>query len=196
MQMQSSTDEWLVKRALGGDEIAFSQLYARYRQPIYSVAYSIIQNPEDAKDATQEIAFKIYRSLHQWDLQKSKFSTWIHSMAVNHSIDCHRVRRRRKELRLPEKSSDQESHFEIRDYSAPSPLNEIENKEHVGAVLQFAGTLPDMQRQIFFHRYFDERKLGEIAEIEHCSLGTVKSTLHRATHSIRHFLRKSRGLPS
>jgi DNA-directed RNA polymerase specialized sigma24 family protein len=62
-------------------------------------------------------------------------------------------------------------------------------------VLQCAGTLPDLQRQIFVDRYFLGRKLEEIAEIEHCSLGTVKSSLHRATHTVRHFLRKSGGLP-
>lgn len=193
MLPQSSTDEGLVKSVLRGDQVAFSQLFERYRRPIYSAAYRIIKNPEDAKDATQEIAFKLYRSLHQWDIQKSKLSTWIYKMAVNHSIDCHRVRRRRKESQLPD-DSDQDSRFDIPDCSAPSPLNEIENKEQVEEVLQYAGTLPDRQRQIFVGRYFDERKLEEIAEMEHCSLGTVKSSLHRATQAVRHFLRKSRSL--
>src|SRR5512136_1403002 len=106
MHTQLSTDEALVKSALSGDEIAFSQLFIRYRRPIYSTACRIIQNPEDAKDATQEIALKLYGSLHQWDVQKSKLSSWIHRMAVNHSIDCHRVHRRRKESQLPEINSD------------------------------------------------------------------------------------------
>jgi RNA polymerase sigma-70 factor, ECF subfamily len=196
MHTLSSTDEGLVKSVLRGDEIAFSQLYERYWQPIYSAAYRIIRNPEDAQDATQEIAFKLYRSLHQWDVQKSKLSTWIYKMAVNHSIDCHRARRRRMESQLPKNSSDQNWCFDIPDCSARSPLSEIENKEQVDAVLQCAGTLPDLQRQRFIDRYFHERKLEEIAEIEHCSLGTVKSSLHRATLAVRHFLRKSRDLPS
>jgi len=194
--MQSSTDEGLVKSVLRGDENAFSQLYERYWQPIYWAAYRIIQNPEDAQDATQEIAFKLYKSLHQWDVQKSKLSTWIYKMAVNHSIDCYRARRRRKESKMPTEYSDQNSHFDVPDCSARSPFKKIENKEKVEAVLQYAGTLPDLHRQIFFDRYFDERKLEEIAEIERCSLGTVKSSLHRATHAVRDFLRKSRNLPS
>ena len=117
-------------------------------------------------------------------------------MAVNHSIDCHRVRRRRKESQLPEKSSDQDSRFDIPDCSARSPLNEIENKEQVDAVWQYAGTLPELQRQIFVGRYLDGRKLEEIAETEHCNLGTVKSSLHRATRAARHFLRKYRSVRS
>ena len=194
MHTQSSTDEGLVKSALRGDEIAFSQLYERYRKPIYTAAYRIIQNPEDAQDATQEIAFKLYRSLHRWDVHKSKFSTWIYQMTVNHSIDWHRMRRRRRESQLPEHSSDQDSHLDIPDRSARSPLSEIESKEQVDAVLQCAGTLPGLQRQIFIGRYFAEHKLEEIAEIQNCNLGTVKSGLHRATHTVRHFLRKHRKL--
>ena len=110
----------------------------------------------------QEIAFKLYKSLHHWDVQKSKLSTWIYKMTVNHSIDCHRVRRRRKESQLPEYNSDQDSRFDVPDCSTRSPFNEIENKERVDAVLRYAGTLPDLQRQVFIARYIDERKLEEI----------------------------------
>ena len=192
MHTQSATDEGLVQSALAGDEIAFCRLYERYRQLIYSAAYKIIQNPEDAQDAAQEIAFKLYRGLHHWDVQKAKLSTWIYKMTVNHSIDCHRVRRRRKEYPLPENRFGQDACFDIPDRAARSPFKEMENKEQIDAVLRCAETLPDLQRQIFIDRYFEECKLEEIAEIERCSLGTVKSSLHRSTHSMRQFLRKSR----
>jgi RNA polymerase sigma-70 factor (ECF subfamily) len=195
MHTQSLTDEGLVKSVLNGDEDAFSQLYERYRRPIYSAAYRIIRNSEDAQDATQEIALKLYRSLHKWDVQKSKLSTWIYKMAANHSIDCYRVRYRRAESQLPEISSDRHSRSATRDFTSRSPFNDIKSKEEVDTVLQCAGTLPDPQRQIFIHRYFHEQKLEEIARIERCSLGTVKSSLHRATYAVRRMLRKSRRLP-
>jgi RNA polymerase sigma factor (sigma-70 family) len=176
------TDEGLVKGVLMGDDIAFSLLYKRYWQPICSAAYRIIQNSEDAQDVTQEIAFKPYKSLHQWDDQKAKLSTWIYKMAVNHAIDCHRVHRRRQESQLPENGSDQNSRFDIPDCSARSPFKEIENQEQIDAVLQWAGTLPDLQRQIFFDRYFDECKLEEIAEIERCSRARNQPMNHRSSY--------------
>ena len=191
MNTQSLTDEGLVKSVLGGDEKAFSQLYERYRRPIYSAAYRIIQNSEDAKDATQEIAFKLYRSLHQWDVQKSKLSSWIYKMAANHSIDCYRVRHRRGESQLTEDNSDRLLRLNTPDCSARSPFNKIKNEEEVDAVLRCTENLPDLQRKIFMHRYFLDRKLEEISRIERCSLGTVKSALHRATHTVRRLLRKS-----
>ncbi len=196
MNTEILTDEWLVKSVLCGDDDAFSQLYERYRRPIYSAAYRIIQNPEDAQDATQEIAFKLYRSLHQWDVRKSKLSSWIYKIAANHSIDCYRVRSRHPESRMPEDGPDRLSYQEASDCSARSPFNAIKNREEVDAVLRCAGALPDLQRKIFIHRYFHERKLEEIAKIERCNLGTVKSALHRATHTVRRLLHKSVFRPS
>jgi RNA polymerase sigma-70 factor (ECF subfamily) len=196
MHTQSLTDEGLVKSVLGGDENAFSQLYERYRRPIYSAAYRIIQNSEDAQDATQEIAVKLYRSLHQWDVQKSKLSTWIYRMAANHSIDCYRMRIRRVESQMPASISDPALQAETPDCSAQSPFNAFKVKEEIKAVLKCARTLPDLQRRIFIHRFFYERKLDEIARIERCSLGTVKSALHRATHAVRRLLLKPTLHPS
>jgi RNA polymerase sigma-70 factor, ECF subfamily len=191
MHTESATDEGLVKSVLGGDDKAFSQLYERYRRPIYSAAYRIIQNSEDAQDATQEIAFKLYRSLHLWDVQKSKLSTWIYRMAANHSIDCYRMRSRRVESQLPENHADLIPGAEASDRSGQSPFNAIKTREELAAVLRCARTLPDLQRKIFIHRFFYERKLDEIARIERCHLGTVKSALHRATYAVRRSLQKA-----
>jgi len=189
--MQPLTDEGLVRSILGGDEGAFSLLYERYRRPIYSTAYRIIRNSEDAQDATQEIAFKLYRSLHLWDVQRSNLSSWIYKMAANHSIDCYRARSRRTEVPLPEDGADRLLHRDTSGDCASSPLRAVLLKEDLEAILQCAETLPKIQKKIFIHRFFHDRKLEEIARIECCRLGTVKSSLHRATETVRRLLRKS-----
>ncbi|MBN1568175.1 MAG: RNA polymerase sigma factor [Acidobacteria bacterium] len=191
MQTQALTDEGLVQSILGGDGNAFSLLYERYRRPIYSAAYRIIRNSEDAQDATQEIAFKLYKSLHLWDVQKSKLSTWIYRIAANHSIDCYRARYRRMESPLFDGDSGRLLLSDTTDCSARSPFNAVKTREDVEAVLRCTGALPDLQRKIFIHRYFRGRKLEEIARIERCRLGTVKSALHRATDTVRRLMQKS-----
>jgi len=191
MHTQALTDEGLVRSVLGGDESAFTLLYERYRRPIYSTAYRIMRNSEDAQDAAQEIAFKLYRSLHLWDVQRSNLSSWIYKMAVNHSIDCHRARCRRAELPLPEGASGLLQHAGTSGDSAPSPLHAVLCKENLETILQCAGSLPEIQRKIFIHRYVHDRKLEEIARIERCRLGTVKSSLHRATKTVRRLFRKT-----
>ena len=56
------------------------------------------------------------------------------------------------------------------------------------------GKLPELQKETFIQRYFHERKLVEIAEMERCKLATVKTSLHRAKKAVRQVLLRSRGL--
>ncbi len=185
------SDEDLVEGTLGGNEDAFSQLYERYRRPVYATAYRIIQDAAEAQDATQEIFIKLYRSLSSWNARRSRFSTWLYRLAANHAIDCWRNRRRRSEAQMEPEPEDRA----LREYQLTeairSPYRNAENRESIEAIRQFVGGLPDLQKKVFVLRYFQECKLEEIAEMENCSLGTVKTSLFRATQAVRRGLRKA-----
>ena len=186
------SDEDLVESALGGDENAFSQLYERYRHPVYATAYRIIQSAEDARDATQEIFVKLYRSLRSWNPRKSSFSTWTYRLASNHAIDCWRVRRRRHETQDAEDTAERPGRESALGDAIRSPYREVAGREQVDAVRRSVDLLPELQKKVFVLRYFQEMKLEEIGEMENCSLGTVKTSLFRATHAVRRALRKAR----
>jgi RNA polymerase sigma factor (sigma-70 family) len=187
-------DEDLVARILAGEEDAFSQLYDRYRQRIFATVYRIIQDAAEAQDAIQEIFLKIYRSLPEWDQRRAKFSTWIHCLAANHAIDCWRVRRRRNEVQ-PDEEADRElsPSGPARD-AIVSPLAALEKMESIDQIRRCVEDLPELQKKVFLLRYFQDLKLEEIAEAEDCSLGTVKTSLFRATHAVRHAVRRMGGL--
>lgn len=186
-------DEDLVTRILGGEEDAFSQLYDRHRQRVYSTVYRIILDVGEAQDATQEVFIKLYRSLSEWNPRKAKFTTWLYRLAANHAIDCWRGRRRRLEL-PPSSTAEWEILGErpIVDGS-PSPLGMLEGKEVVERIRRCVEDLPDLQKKVFLLRYFQDLKLEEIAEMEDCSLGTVKTSLFRATRTMRRALRRTGG---
>ncbi len=190
----SLSDEIIVKNILDGDENAFNQLYERYRFRIYSVAFQILRNPEEAQDATQEIFMKLSGSLGKWNVQISKLSTWIYRLAVNHSIDHWRVRSRRGESQLLRNDADLILQVNRTDNSGGSPFIAIKNKEEISLIRGYVKKLPDLQKKTFIGRYFKELKLVEIAELENCNVAAVKSALHRATHAVRHFLLDSRSL--
>jgi RNA polymerase sigma factor (sigma-70 family) len=194
MYNSSVSDESLVKAFLDGDEDAFTQLYERYRLRIYSVAFQIMRNPEEAQDAAQEIFIKLYRSIDKWDVRISKLSTWIHRLAVNHSIDHWRVRARRAESQLLRNGADVILKVNRIDSSAGSPFIAAKNREEIRLIRGYVKKLPDLQKKTFIGRYFKELKLVEIAELENCHIGAVKSALHRATHAVRHFLLETRSL--
>lgn len=186
------SDEDLVESALGGDEDAFSQLYERYRRPVFATSYRIIQSAEDARDATQEVFVKLYRSLRSWNPRKASFSTWIYRLASNHAIDCWRARGRRRETQDTENPAERGEREHALDDAIRSPYRDVAGREQVDAVRRCVDLLPELQKKVFILRYFQEMKLDEIAGMENCSLGTVKTSLFRATQAVRKALRKAR----
>jgi RNA polymerase sigma-70 factor, ECF subfamily len=187
------SDEDLVEMTLRGEEEAFSLIYDRYRQRIHATVYRIIQDAAEAQDATQEVFVKLYRSLSDWNGSKAKFSTWLYRMAANHAIDCWRARRRRRESQ-PSESSDRETSTVLPvDEAILTPLGALEKRESIDQIRRCVDDLPELQKKVFLLRYFQELKLEEIAEMENCSLGTVKTSLFRATHTVRRAVRRAGG---
>jgi RNA polymerase sigma-70 factor (ECF subfamily) len=189
----SLSDECLVKVFLNGDENAFTQLYERYRSLIYLVAFRITHDSEGSHDATQEIFIKFYQSLHRWNASQSRLSTWIYRLAINHSIDCYRARFRRAEFQLPENYAERMPQQYATGHSICSPFMAYKNKEEINLARWCIDKLPELQKKVFIDRYIRGLKLVEIAEIECCKLETVKSSLYRATKTVRRILIKSRG---
>jgi RNA polymerase sigma factor (sigma-70 family) len=186
-------DEDLVARILGGEEEAFAQLYDRYRQRIHATVYRIVQDAAEAQDATQEIFLKLYRSLSEWNPRRSKFSTWLYRLAANHAIDCWRMLRRRHETQPAEEPELERHQVRPGDDIILTPLGAFEKKETIDRIRRCVGDLPELQKKVFLLRYFQDLKLEEIAEMEECSLGTVKTSLFRATHAVRRAVRRSGG---
>jgi RNA polymerase sigma-70 factor, ECF subfamily len=189
--LSSMPDEDLVGRAVRGDDDAFAELYDRYRQRVYATAYRIIQDREEALDACQEIFVKLHRSLDRWSARKSKFSTWLYRLAANHAIDCWRVRRRRAEAPLFEGEAEKGLRAGRLDGAFHSPYRELESRERVEVLKRCVDALPELQKKVFVLRFFQELQLEEIASMENCSLGTVNTSLFRATRTIRERLEKA-----
>ena len=169
-------------------------MYERYRRPIYIAVCRIVRDPEDARDATQEIFITVYRSLAFYDSRRARFFPWIYRVATNRAIDYWRVRRRRAEVSISETS---ETPYRSTPVSRDSmrPMEQIlEQRERAAEVRRFLEELPQPQRRFFILRYYDGLKLREIAEQEGYKLGTVKSSLHKATRTMRKKLKKSRAL--
>src|SRR5918911_640688 len=91
MEAQAEEIAW-IEQALRGDQVAFGQLMHRYAGAVYSLAYRMLGNAQDAEDAAQEIFLRAYTRLESFDRNR-RFSTWLLSIASNYCID--QLRRRR-----------------------------------------------------------------------------------------------------
>ncbi len=170
---------------------AFRRLYERYRRPIYVAVCRIVLDPEDARDATQEVFITVYRSLALFDSRRARFFPWIYKVATNRAIDYWRMRRRRAEVPVSEASDTYYRGAADGRNSMRAMERILEHKERAAELRRFLEELPQAQRRIFILRYYGGLKLREIAEKEGYKLGTVKSSLHKATRAMRRKLKKS-----
>jgi RNA polymerase sigma-70 factor (ECF subfamily) len=170
-------------RLARGDREALEPLMERHYRRIYRVALSYLRDVDDALDAVQETFVKAFRNAHRWD-PASEVAPWLVRIAVNDSIDRYRRGRRRlaREEPLETAGGDHEWRMAAGDPSAERAVFGREVAERVATALK---GLPAKQREVFVLRHYDEMSLEEIARTLGMSLGTVKSSLHRAVHRLR-----------
>lgn len=142
-------------------ERELTRQYERY----YRFALSIVRNREDALDVVQEAAYRAIRG--QEKLQKPEFAdTWIHKIILNTAMNL----LRKKKQECPQEDS------LLLDAVQPSVESGYEKSE-LESVLAL---LDPEDRTILVLRYFEDRKLEEIAEITGKKVNTVKTRLYRA----------------
>ena len=127
----SVPDEILVKKSQKGDYLSFEELVKRYEKKIYSLAYRIMGNKEDASDVLQETFLQAFKKLAGFK-GKAKFSTWLYRIAVNICLMRKRKRKKMKTVSLDipilTKKED-EIKRELGDDWSESPLATLENEE-------------------------------------------------------------------
>jgi RNA polymerase sigma factor (sigma-70 family) len=83
-------DHSIIEKVLNGDIEVFSILVEKYKDLIYSIAYRITENPEDAKDIVQDTFLKAFKALKSYR-KESKFPNWIYRIAYTTSISKKRT---------------------------------------------------------------------------------------------------------
>src|ERR1041384_6815679 len=83
----------LVQRAQAGDRDALSALIQSQQTYVYSIAMSLMHNPADAADMTQEAFVRLLRSLGTYRAE-TKFTTWLYRLVTNICLDGLRRRGR------------------------------------------------------------------------------------------------------
>jgi RNA polymerase sigma-70 factor (ECF subfamily) len=160
------SDEELVAFAQQGSADAFGELTRRHLKKIFTTAFKIIENYQEAEDATQEI-FTLAWSRIRLFRAEARFTTWLYRLAHNYCIDIKRAKKRRPEVEaLPPED-------ETKNGRTRTPLEELFNKESQEKVNNILKDLTERQRKIIELRQ-DDLTLKQIADELGCSLATVK----------------------
>lgn len=180
--METTNDEQMVERALGGDADAFGELVRRWERRIYALAFGMLGREEDARDATQETFLAAFRNLRGFR-GEAKVSSWLHRIAVNQCITRQRRARVRSETALEDEAERDASYFSVAAHE--SPARQAESGERTRAVRRAVAALPPDLRQVIVMKEFEEMTFQEIAEALELPQSTVKSRLYTALKQLR-----------
>jgi RNA polymerase sigma-70 factor (ECF subfamily) len=154
----------------------------QYGKATYNYAYRLTQNDADARDLTQEAFIRVYRAWRSFQPGTS-FLAWIYRIVTNLHRDELRRRKGRYQEELPEDNAPQ-AYGGARPL-AVEPIDEYVEGQLGETVSKALAALPYDQRQVVILADIEEYSYQEIAEIVGCSIGTVRSRLHRARHQLR-----------
>jgi len=158
-------DSELVRGFQGGDDHAFAALMARHERRVYNLAYRMLGNSEDARDATQDAFLSCFRHLSTFR-GDSAFGTWLHRIAVNACYDA--LRRRRETLSLDDRPTE------------PAPQRDHADQTASAIDIQRALlTVPPDFRVVVVMHEIQDMPIEDVAAILGLPTGTVKSRLHR-----------------
>jgi RNA polymerase sigma-70 factor (ECF subfamily) len=163
-------DGQLVARCLQGDTTAFETLVERYHRVLYTVAYRMLGNAEDARDATQEAFVKAYERLASFN-PELRFFSWIYRIVTNECLN--EIRARRVQVPVP---PDLEA--------AGGPALEFETGERRRRVQAALLTLTPEHREVVVLRHFAGLSYGEMALALGIPAKTVKSRLYSARQAL------------
>ena len=179
--MAEPTAECL-RRAQAGDPQALTELIMGQQHYVYSIAMSVLHQPDDAADLTQEAFIRLMRVLPQYS-GESRFTTWLYRLVVNLCRD--ELRRRGRQVQLaPSLEDDAEQPINPLDLiadddRASDPLRALGDTELRLAVRRALAQLEEHYRLSLTLYYFEDLKYTDIAEILDVPLNTVKSYIRR-----------------
>ncbi len=159
-----------VRRAQAGDREAIGFLYARYADNIYGYVRSIVHDPHEAEDVTQQAFAKLIHVIDKYEERDVPFFAWILRVARNLAVD--HLRRQRL---IP-----------VEDVRATEPtVGDPGRSQTLTDLREALSGLPKDQREVLVLRHFAGLSPTEIAERTGRSEGSIHGLHHRGRRALR-----------
>jgi RNA polymerase sigma factor (sigma-70 family) len=168
------------------DEQDFVALMQQNQGHVFRLAFHLLGNVEEAKDATQETFVKAWKKLGS--LRQETSRAWLSKITVNLCLDW--LRRRKFRGDFPEERSESQDGFE---YQLPDPnldpLEQSLSSEMQVKVRKAISTLAPKYRAVVILRDLEGLSYREIAEMLNVEISKVKSNLFRGRRELKEILR-------
>jgi RNA polymerase sigma-70 factor, ECF subfamily len=179
MAPEPRTDKQLIDAYLRGDQDAFTELYERYRRPLFRYLNQMMPGQTaTVDDLFQKTWLKVVDGLGRYQ-DRQTFFAWLVRIGRNNAIDHFRQAAQRENVEIDETRLATDR---------PIPWRQLNSRELARAIEQAVGTLPPEQKEVFLMRQQDV-PFKDIAEIQDCPLNTVLGRMHYAVTRLREILK-------
>ncbi len=184
-----------IERLRAGEAAAFDRLVNERSADIYALLYRLTEDPEEARDLTQETFLQAFRSVAHFR-GEADLRTWLYRIAVNQARNRWRWwRRRRRGLTLSLDATDDGHEMPLAtrlvDERTEDPEARTLAHEREEILLAAVRTLARPYREAVVLRDIEGLSYEEVAAALDISVGTVKSRLSRGRNELRRKLEGS-----
>ncbi len=176
--------DWqLVVRCQKGERQAQYELYQRYKDWVFNIAFRMANHQQDAEDITQIVFVRLFRKIDSFR-GDSAFSSWLYRMTVNLCINHYRKEKRHKE-RISNDLSDAEKTHGATLHNSHRREERFNLRPHLEKAIR---QLPEKYRMVFTLHDIEGYNHKEIGQMMNIADGTSKSQLHKARKELRRTL--------
>jgi RNA polymerase sigma-70 factor (ECF subfamily) len=180
----------LMLQVRADDPGAFEQLVENYQHRLVAVMHHLVGSAEEAEDLAQEVFLRVYKARKKYR-PRSKFSTWLFTIANNLALNALRSRQRRPAVALPSSDSGplgpRPAEQLVHDRRS-GPMQRLQKQELAGQVRRALDGLNERQRMAVVLNKFEDMNYAEIAEVMGLTTKAIKSLLSRARMNLRNAL--------
>lgn len=180
--MNLENEKELIERAKKDPE-AFSEIYDFYYPQIFGYVLKRVANVEVAKDITSETFFKCLKNIEKFKWRGISFSSWIFKIASNEIANFFR-KGKYKPISF-EKISKRLAFEKNPSKEILEAEEKLKKEKDFLKLHQKISKLPILYQEVISLKYFEKKKIREIAEILGKKEGTVKSLIHRAIERLK-----------
>lgn len=170
-----NSEKSLINLVKKGDKKAYEVLVLQYQDRLVFSVYKFLKDYELAQDIAQEAFVKAFKNIEKFR-GDSSFYTWIYRIAINTAKNFLSSKSRKSEIYDDEIMELKLSESAV---TSENPENILEAEELRSLMMDAIQGLPDDIRTTLSLREFDGLSYEEIAEVQNCPIGTVRSRIHK-----------------
>lgn len=172
----------LTRRAQGGDDLAFAELYIKHFDRVHRYLLIALKSPDDAQEVAQDVFARALRMLDRFDPARGEFRDWLFSMVRSVALDHLRRGARSEEVELDEIPA---SAMPVADRAA-TLLEQLDPDEGARSIVD---GLPELQRRVLTLRFVFGFTTPEICDVTGSTPDAIRHVQHRALRALAEGMR-------